>query len=72
MDFQCPVCNRRESVPYLDGDDNEISLASVCSPRTLRTSVLERVCKTIDCDPDRSACARWHLVTTSRIPLEPE
>jgi SAM-dependent methyltransferase len=35
MDFQCPVCNGRESTLYLDGDDSEISLASVGSSRTL-------------------------------------
>lgn len=35
MDFPCPVCNSRESALYLDGDDNEISLASVGSSRTL-------------------------------------
>ena len=31
----CPVCNRLDSELYLDGDDDEISLASVGSSRTL-------------------------------------
>ena len=35
MDFPCPVCNSQKADLYLDGDDNEISLASVGSSRTL-------------------------------------
>ena len=35
MDVPCPVCNNQQSALYLDGDDNEIRLASVGSSRTL-------------------------------------
>ena len=35
MNVACPVCNIQESTLYLDGDDNEIRLASVGSSRTL-------------------------------------
>ncbi len=35
MDVSCPVCSNPEPALYLDGDDNEISLASVGSSRTL-------------------------------------
>jgi SAM-dependent methyltransferase len=34
-DVACPLCNNRQSTLYLDGDDNEINLASVGSSRTL-------------------------------------
>jgi SAM-dependent methyltransferase len=35
MPFPCPVCKRLDSELYLDGDDDDISLASVGSSRTL-------------------------------------
>jgi SAM-dependent methyltransferase len=35
MDLRCPVCDSRKADLYLDGDDNEISLQSVGSSRTL-------------------------------------
>jgi SAM-dependent methyltransferase len=35
MDVRCPVCNGQKSALYLEGDDNEISQASVGSSRTL-------------------------------------
>jgi SAM-dependent methyltransferase len=35
MDVACPVCDHREPKLYLEGDDNELTLASVGSSRTL-------------------------------------
>ena len=35
MELQCPVCASPKTELYLDGDDNEISLQSVGSSRTL-------------------------------------
>jgi SAM-dependent methyltransferase len=35
MDFPCPVCSSREAIVHLEGNDDEISLDSVGSSRTL-------------------------------------